>query len=422
MRLVNESAERAYLGSVLVNQQRFFERPARAEHFWTPMNRRIGAAVVRLAERGVAIDVVAVETEVERDGGGKLSAAYLFELTEEAASAPEAWLLLDEMRIRRELDAGGRMLVAAAREGAPDPGSRFFALAEDIAARIQSDTDAVARMDILGPPQVERILAMQRGAPLGVETGFLDVDRVVGGLAPGEVTIVAGRPGMGKSVFLQQVAERVGSRGGRALVFTVEMSKEQYVNRSLSRATGLPLFAIRRNDLDEPQQRLLAQASYTLPPVLLDDSAPLASADLLATASRLAMQEPLALVAVDYLQLVGAAEPGDKEHEKLSRAMKLLKAGARRLNCPFVVGSQIGREGEKGEDKRGRLRNLKGSGAIEEDADVVLILHRPAYYDPDDDPTVAEVWVDKNRNGPTGPVRLYWDGATTSFRNREEEG
>ena len=261
----------------------------------------------------------------------------------------------------------------------------------------------------------------------GVATGFTDLDRMTGGLQAADLIVVAGRPSMGKTSFALNIAQyaAVAGDGETTLpvgVFSLEMSKEQLAMRLLSSEAEVEFFKIRSGGLKEEERTNLGRAAGKLygAPLYIDDTPALSILDLRARARRLKKEHGLALLVVDYLQLMrGRTSSLDRREQEISEISRSLKALAKELNVPVIAISQLNRMVEQREDKRPRLSDLRESGAIEQDADVIIFIYRDVVYNKDSkEPNTAEIIVGKQRNGPVGDVRLAFRDKYTTFVNQ----
>jgi replicative DNA helicase len=277
---------------------------------------------------------------------------------------------------------------------------------------------------------MERIETLQRSgkAVTGVPSGFADLDEMTSGFQASELVIVAARPSMGKTAFCLNVATQAAVDGFGVAVFSLEMSKEALVQRMLCAEARVDSQAVRRGSLRDPDFTRLARAAGILQscPVWIDDSPALTLLEMRSKARRLKVENDVRLVVVDYLQLMRSPEYSENRVQEISDISRSLKGLARELNIPVIALSQLSRASEqRGGERRPILSDLRDSGAIEQDADVVLFIHRPEMYQKEDSEGnslegIAEVIVGKHRNGPTGTVNLYFHKQFTRFDNRTE--
>jgi replicative DNA helicase len=269
---------------------------------------------------------------------------------------------------------------------------------------------------------IEQIASGQSLA--GVASGFYDLDAMTGGFGRGDLVIVAGRPSMGKTAIATQIARHV-TNDQPAVLFSLEMSKEQLGNRFLSSESGVPSERLRTGQLQEKDWINLSSALGMLGslPVVINDQKTITVSQMSSIARQAAIQKGgLGLIVVDYLQLMGEGKDNNRVQE-LSRITRQLKIMAGELNVPVIALSQLSREVEGRTNKRPQMSDLRESGSIEQDADLVVMLYRDEYYNPNTpDRGIAEVIISKHRNGPTGTVKLLFDGCLTKFKNLAQRG
>jgi replicative DNA helicase len=257
----------------------------------------------------------------------------------------------------------------------------------------------------------------------GIETSFFELDDMLNGLQNGEMLIVAARPSMGKTAFAMNIIEHVAADSKLpCAVFSLEMSKQQLAQRLMCSRAQIDAQKVRKGLLGAQEYQLLAQTVSELAkaPIWVDDSPGLTILELRAKARRLKLQHDIKLVMIDYMQLMDNPGPESRQ-QQISEISRGIKAVARELNIPVIALSQLNRQSEGRDGHRPRMSDLRESGSIEQDADVIMLLHREDYYrmqEPDFIPdNIAEVIIAKQRNGPTGTVKLTFDNKTTSFKN-----
>ncbi len=264
--------------------------------------------------------------------------------------------------------------------------------------------------------------AKNRGAVTGVATGFYDLDYKTAGLQRSDLILVAARPSMGKTAFVLNIAEYVALRSKVATaIFSLEMSRTQLVNRILAMNSKVDSQLIRTGDLkDDDWAKLMESARLTgESPLIIDDTPGISIAELRSKCRKFKLEKDLGLVIIDYLQLMSGGKKSESRQQEISEISRSLKALAREINCPVIALSQLSRAVEQREDKRPMLSDLRESGAIEQDADVVMFIYRDEYYTKEkcEEPGVTEIIIGKQRNGPTGTVKLAWLGQYTKFAN-----
>ena len=425
-------AEESVIGGVLIDNEAF-DRVAgevAVADFYVERHARLYAAVSALSERGLPMDVVTVadrlkqSRELDRVGG----VAYLAELTEKvptAANIEHYARIVREKAVLRRLIRTSTDIVEHAYDTAVDP-LEFVDRAEQSIFEIADTSNRVAptRIDSLIPDSIAKIemLIKRKDAVTGVPSGFTELDRLTAGFQPSELIIIAGRPSMGKTAFCLNVAAHAAMEGGVGVaIFSLEMSKDQLVLRLLCALAELNLAHVRVGRLKDRDYKNLALTAGRLggAPIYVDDSPLLTVMELRAKARRL-KRDPeanLGLVMVDYLQLMrgGGEESREQEISAISRALKAL---AKELRVPVVALSQLNRQVEMRQDRRPVMADLRESGAIEQDSDVIAFIYRDEAYHPDTpEQGVAEIIIGKQRNGPTGSIKLMFDKEFARFRN-----
>jgi len=261
----------------------------------------------------------------------------------------------------------------------------------------------------------------------GIETQFYELDEMLNGLQNGEMIIVAARPSMGKTAFAMNVIEEVAAQNKACAVFSLEMSKQQLAQRLMCSRSGVDSHHVRKGNLKTDEYHRLAKVVHELRkmPIYVDDSPGLNTLDLRTKARRLKQEHDIQLIMIDYLQLMENPGPESRQ-QQITEISRGIKAVARELNVPVIALSQLNRASESREGHRPRMSDLRESGSIEQDADVVMLLHREDYYHQGEAnyvPTCkAELIIAKQRNGPTGTVELIYDNSTVRFKNMAGEG
>ncbi len=467
----NIEAEQALLGALLFDNEIYFRAAdyLKPEHFYDPVHGQIFAAIAQVINKGLLADAISLKTMLEHHEGlaqiGGLE--YLAHLLGEAASsanAPEYARLIYDLALRRELMRIGDSIVKEAVDPVePKSGpelieeaeKQLFSLAETggISRGFRPFEEALKESMDMAAAAHER-----EGGLSGLATGLKDLDHKLGGLHKSDLIIIAGRPSMGKTALATNIAfhvarsykyevrdgERHTTDGGVVAFFSLEMSSEQLATRLLAEYTGISSTTIRRGEVDERDYDKLIDAAAELNsiPLHIDDTGGLPVGALAARARRLKrMAGGLDLIVVDYLQLVTAeARRRDGRVQEVSEITQRLKALAKELDVPVVALSQLSRQVEQREDKRPQLSDLRESGSIEQDADVVMFVYREAYYlsrtQPREDTPEhlewqgkmnemrhkAEIIVGKQRHGPIGNVDLSFREELTKFGNLDDSG
>jgi replicative DNA helicase len=279
-------------------------------------------------------------------------------------------------------------------------------------------------------PTMERIETLQRSGKqiTGVSSGFDNLDELTSGFQPSELVVVAARPSMGKTAFCLNVATNAALAGNGVAIFSLEMSKESLVQRMLTAEARVDSQRVRRAMLRDSDFSMLARAAGVLQSckIWIDDTPAITLLEMRSKARRLRAEHDVGMIVVDYLQLMRSPEYAENRVQEISDISRSLKALARELHVPVVALSQLSRASEqRGGERKPILSDLRDSGAIEQDADLVVFIHRPEYYDRDDESKrgLAQIMLAKNRNGPTGDVDLFFHREYTRFDNftqREE--
>jgi replicative DNA helicase len=431
----NLEAERAVLGSLMIDPDAIIKVASflRAEDFYRERHGWLYEAMLALNERREPLDFVTISDELERRAQLEEIGGPAF-LTDLISNTPTALFIDYYARIVERAAVRRRLIGAAGKvaELAYDEGEEV----DDVVDRAEQIILGVSESRIhrdLQPIRaimnnvVDRIdfLARNQGTLMGVPTGFTMLDRLLGGFQKSDLIILAGRPGMGKSSFGLSIAQNAAKRfDARVAVFSLEMSNEQMVQRLLSMETGIDSHRLRMGAVQEDEWPILLEAANMLANtnVFIDDTPAASVLDIRTKARRLYAEHGLDLVLIDYMQLMSGQSGGggrnDNRQQEISYISRSLKALARELNVPVVALSQLSRAVEARADKRPMLSDLRESGSIEQDADVVLFIYREDYYiEETDRQNVADVLVAKHRHGATGTISLYFRKELTQFRD-----
>ncbi|MCC6909384.1 MAG: replicative DNA helicase [Phycisphaerales bacterium] len=398
------------------------------DDFYRPAHGAIFASLVELYDRHAAGDLTLLHQRLEEKGvladiGG---VEYLLQLAESvpaAVNAPYyAKVVAEKSLVRRLIGAAGEILHAAYMEGGEVRDVLDAAQRSIFDVVLQFDHEGTRSLSSLLEETLKAIESREQGHITGLATHFRELDEMTSGLQPGEMVIVAARPSMGKTSFALNVAENIALMGTPVGVFSLEMGKQQLAERLLSSRSEVDSHKLRRNMISKHDYHRIATAVGQLSeaPIFIDDTPGLSVLELRAKARRMVAKHAVKLIVVDYLQLMmgSTRESRQQEVAEISRGVKSL---ARELSVPVICLSQLNRAAENREDHRPRMADLRESGSIEQDADVVMMLHREDYYNqskPDFEPTnIAELIIAKQRNGPTGTVRLTWVGSSMKFKD-----
>ena len=424
-------AEEAVLGSLLIDPESIFRVSPflHPDDFYIVKHRWVYEACLRLHERREPIDFLTVTEELEKRGqlaeiGGPAFVSYLINVVPTAIHAEGYGRIVEHTAVRRKLLQAASDIAQYAYDEAADVDDTIDKSEQalfTVSQRRQS-RDLLPISEVLRS-YYERIeyLYEHRGEPLGIPTGFIDLDRLLGGLQRSDLIIVASRPGVGKtSLMLSMALSAARKYHQRVALFTLEMSSEQLVQRMVSAETGIDSQRLRLGELREDEWPLFVQASSALGDALmyLDDTPSISALQLRSKARRLHAEHGLDLIIVDYLQLMTGDARSENRVQEISYISRALKALARELNVPVMAASQLSRSVEQRSDKKPILSDLRESGSIEQDADVVMFIYRDDVYNPDSErKNVAEIMVAKHRNGPTGSIELYFRNNLAQFVN-----
>ncbi|MBC8544386.1 replicative DNA helicase [Bianquea renquensis] len=428
----SEEAEQSVLGSMLMDRDavNVAVENLSQEDFYNLRHGEIFGAMVDLYHENRAVDLVTLKNQLEQKG--KLEAAgdmkYLSQI---AAAVPNSvhiknyvQIVKDKSLYRKFIQLGNQVMAEGYSTETP-----IDVLSEEVEQKVfrilqnKGNEDFSHIRDVLLETfdDIERI-AKSEGEITGIPTGFVDLDYRTSGLQPSDLVLVGARPSMGKTAFALNVVQHAAVRKHKcSAIFSLEMSKKQLVNRMLSCEAGVESEKLRSGKLEDSDWEKLAMALAPLSeaPIYIDDTPGITLAEMRSKCRKLKLDKGLDLIMIDYLQLMsGSGRNGDNRQQEISDISRGLKALAREMQAPVVALSQLSRALEARADHRPMLSDLRESGAIEQDADVVMFLYRDEYYHPEtEDKNIAEIIIAKQRNGPTGTVKLAWLGQYTKFAN-----
>ena len=422
-------AEESVIGAVLLSEDAVNEVMDRIhpEDFYVPAHQAVFEAMRELFDSSQAIDAVTVSEVLRRHGelekiGGVQYLTRLVDIVPSTSNIVYYASIVEEHAKRRDLIRAGALVTDIA-----------FNIDEEIATVLDSAEQVVLgvaekrssqALHEIGPmfnDVLEQIELMeQRGSDLtGLATGYTDLDRKLAGLQAANLVVIASRPGMGKSSLALGIAINVAAQDEPVAIFSLEMSKEELVQRILSSVGKVDSMKLRAGQLGPLWQRVVdAAGKMYKAPIYIDDSPVVTVTDIRAKCRRLKRKKGLSLVVVDYLQLMQASNRENRQQE-ISEITRNLKNLARELEVPIIAASQLNRSLEQREDKRPRLSDLRESGAIEQDADVVMFIYRHEYYHPEEveKKGIAEVIIAKHRAGSIGPIEMTFQAEFTRFAN-----
>ena len=430
----NEEAEKAVLGSVLLapNTAEKALEELRPEDFFILRNREVFAGMKYIWDKGGQIDVVTVLDALEKLGKTESSGGLEY-ITELSVFTPTALNVEHYIDIVRE-ESTRRRLISVCTEIAQEAstGTRETSRLLDDAERRIYEIAVNAAEDKIEPiaPIYGRVyrkigeLMRLEGQTTGLPTGFIDLDLLTSGMHRSDLVIIAGRPASGKSTLALNIASHAALREGATVAFfNLEMSKEQLVSRVMATETGVPLQSIRTGGVTSEELLTIAKSFSGIgdAPFLLDDTPGISVAELRSRCRRIKARQGLDMVIVDYLQLMQASGKVESRVQAVSDMTRNLKILARELDVPLIVLSQLSREPDKRSDHTPVMSDLRESGSIEQDADIIMMLYRPAaYIDTEEYRTgnnIAYLDVVKHRNGETKRIELLWQPELTKFAN-----
>jgi replicative DNA helicase len=427
----SREAEEAVVGAVLINPEVYYDvaQFLQADDFYIHRHKWIWEAFTSLHEQRIPIDLLTLTEELDRKGqlaeiGGP---AYLTALVNQVPSSLNAesyGRIVEGHAVRRKMiNAANSIASLAYNESSTvdnvmdEAEKAVFNVSE---RRLKHDVEPIRRvMSVVYEEVGERYGRSEE--IFGVPTGFIDLDRLLGGLQASDLLIIAGRPGQGKSGFLLSVAKNASLiHKKHVAIFSLEMSNEQVAERLISQETGIDSQRLRTGKLNEDEWPKFTHAIEVLSDtqIYLDDTPAITPLQLRTKCRRLHMEYGLDLVIVDYLQLMGGDTRTDNRVQEVSYISRNLKVLARELNVPVLAAAQLSRAVEQRSDKKPVLSDLRESGSLEQDADIVMFIYRPDQYEKDTvKQNVAEIIVAKHRNGPVDTIELVFRNALAKFEN-----
>ncbi len=428
----NLDAEEAVLGSLLINPDAMFDVSTflRPDAFYRVANRWVFEAMLALTGKQIPLDIVTLVDELRRreqldEIGGETYVYDLLNVVPTSINAEAYGRVVEGTALRRKLIATAGTIAKLAYNEAEDidvvidrSESALFSISE------KRTTRDLVPVNQIATAYLERIEQLRdRGDEfIGIPTGFVDLDRMLGGLNKSDLVIIAARPGMGKTALQNGMALTAARRfQKRVAMFNMEMSGEQLVQRMVAAETRIDSQRLRRGELHDNEWDIFMQAIGRLSEtkIFIDDTPAITPMQLRTKCRRLHSEHGLDMIMIDYLQLMQAENPTGSRVQEVSEISRHLKGLARELDVPVVAAAQLSRAVEQRQNKRPLLSDLRDSGSIEQDADVVMFIYRDEYYNPEtsERPNIAELSVAKHRNGPTGTIDLFWHGKLASFRN-----
>lgn len=429
----SREAEQAVIGSALTDSQSVSAslEIIRADDFYFPQNREVFAVITELFNENSPIDFITVSNRLNRNdkleavGGMTYLRTMAVEVPTTRHTTYYANIIKEKSTLRTLIKSANAISDMAYEE--TDKVDRVLEQSEQLifdvsASREKSDIIPIGDI-LIGSYQTLVDNSQNRGGLTGLATGFDELNKRTGGFHGGELILIAGRPGMGKSSFAVNIAEHVSINDKKTVaIFNLEMPKEQIVNRIICSQAMVNTGKLRNGEINADDWEKIGEVVNRVAsaPMYIDDTASVTVSQIRAKCRRLKQTKNLALIIIDYLQLMqssGRPESRQQEISEISRSLKIL---SKELDIPVIALSQLSRASESRSDKRPMLSDLRESGAIEQDADMVMFLYRDDYYNKDsEEKNIAECIVAKHRNGETGMFKLGWKGEFTKFQNLE---
>lgn len=428
----NTEAEQSVLGCLMLDNDAIIKIGDLIipEDFYDTRHKIIYQSMLELFEKNISIDILTVSNKLEEKKSldSISGSSYLTQLVNGVPSAANVVYYANIVRkkgtLRRLIQSAGEITnIAFGEDGEVEQildtaEQKLFAVSQKHLKQNFIPISAILHETF------ERIdeLHREKGKLRGVPSGFVDLDKLLGGLQKSDLIILAARPAMGKTALALDIMRSVAVRSKTPVgMFSLEMSKDQLVDRLLSAESNIDFFKIRTGHLNDDDFDKLNVGMGTLSeaPIFIDDTAGSNIMEIRTKARRLQSEHNIGMIIVDYLQLMAGNKNTDNRVQEVSEISRSLKILARELNVPVIALSQLSRNLENRPDKVPQLSDLRESGSIEQDADVVMFIHREDMYRGKDSsrPHIAEIHVKKHRNGPTGQIDLYFDGERTSFKN-----
>lgn len=429
----NTEAEMSVIGAMLMDQQAIGTAMeiVTKDDFYSRQYGIMFEAIVELEEKGIAVDPVTVQEKLTQKNlppelcDAQAIGSLIAQVPTSANVASYAKIVAEKSTLRKAI----RICEEIANDAYLGKGSadEVMEKAEDAIFRLSQGRNATSEQDIkeIVSNAIHRIVLASKmsGNITGIPTGFTDLDQMTAGLQNSDLILIAARPSMGKTALALNIAQYVGIRQNlHVAIFSLEMSKEQLINRLFAMESHVDAQKIRTGDLNEQEWSDLIEGAETIGEsnLIIDDTPAISVAALRSKCLKFKIEQGLDLVIIDYLQLMSgsSSKMADSRQQEISDISRSLKALARELNIPIIALSQLSRAVESRNDKRPMLSDLRESGAIEQDADIVMFIYRDDYYHEDSpDRGIAEIIVAKQRNGPTGTIQLKWLPALTKFAN-----
>ena len=436
----NLEAEQAVLGSVLIDQEAQTDilSTLSQDDFYSEAHRNIFKAMQNIFSKSIPVDFVTLTSELEVEKklesvGGIDYITYLTNVVPSAANFKHYCDIVVSNSVRRSLIKGGQAIIEDAFQNADEKNA--MQNAEKTIFDL-SQKDSSSGLELVGRPggvladvlkEISEI-AENQGKMRGIPTGFRDLDAVTNGLNKSDLILLAARPGVGKTSFAMNIALNVAlNEGKKVAIFALEMSRSQLVQRALASIAKVNLTHILRGTMDQEEWKRIwtAEKKLAQSALFIDDNSTVTPLDIISKCRKLKMTEGLDLIVIDYLQLMTANKKGTRENrtQEVSDLTRMLKVAAKDLNVPIILLSQLSRNVEQREDHKPILADLRESGSIEQDADIVMFLYNPENYNDvttNDEPGTVYLIIAKHRSGSTGEIKLKWITEITTYTNAKQ--
>ncbi len=433
----NEEAERTVIGSMIMDKQAIVSAMdiLTKDDFYEKKLGVIFETILQMYRDGTETDIVTLQDRLKSSDIPEeyTSLEYLSDLVQfvtTSAMAEDYAKIVREKSLLRQFIKISETSVNSCYLNKESVENLFGKAEKDMfeifqKATVTKDMTSISNVVMESLNAIEKA-SKSTGAVTGIATGFLDLDYKTAGLQPSDLVLIAARPSMGKTAFVLNIAEHMAIKNGNTTaIFSLEMSKSQLVNRLLSMHSRVDAQKIRTGKLDDKEWADLMESARVIggSSLIIDDTPGISVNELRSKCRKLKLEKDLKVVIIDYIQLMTGGRRAESRQQEISEISRSLKAIAREINCPVIALSQLSREVEKRPDKRPILSDLRESGAIEQDADVVMFIYRDEYYTKEKSscPGEAEIIISKQRNGPIGTVHLKWLPEYTKFVNLQRK-
>ncbi|AYF53930.1 replicative DNA helicase [Clostridium botulinum C] len=425
----NIQAEQTVLGCMIKDKTSIAQaaEALRGNDFYRESHKIIFEAILELYSKDVPVDMVTLieklkSTERLQIVGGITYIAELSDSVESTINVSSYIKIVEEKSILRKLIEASANITEECylkQEDVPSVLDRAEKRVFDIAQkRTSSDFEPISNVLERGFEQIEKIFN-NKGETTGIPSGFPELDAKTSGFQPGDMILIAARPSMGKTTFAINIAEYAAIREGKSVVvFSLEMSKEQLAYKILCSEANVDMLKLRTGELEDNDWERIAKASGPIAAskIFIDDTAGVSVMEMRSKCRRLKIEHGIDLIVIDYLQLMSGSSNSESRQQEVSEISRSIKALAKEMHCPVIALSQLSRAPEQRADHRPMLSDLRESGSIEQDADLVMFLYRDEYYNKEtEDKNIAECIIAKQRNGPVGTVKLAWLGQYSKF-------